>query len=259
MNLLDMLIKAGADVNMKQECGTDSIYDNWAIQLPEYCMIGRTALMLAANKGNVICTQLLLNARADVNIVHLAGENEFLKSLNYGAVNYAVFSKSKGVLGLLIDAGADVNSCYFNLPDVNLKMFHQLLCAGIKVNQPDRYGENALDYCIHRYGNTDRTKDEPKLFKQKIKLLHAAGETLSTRSSPLGPGLLESITPQLKYETDVLNLMRICRKFARKNLLQMSQVNLFYRVPRLGLPAALCKYLLYNISLDADNTDDDDF
>ena len=239
--LLDMLIQAGADVNVKKR---HYRYGDWIMPYKKRRMIGRTALMHAANGGNVRCVELLLKAGADVNIVHEIIDEE----INLAAVNYAVSSGGKEVFELLIDAGADVNQCYFSLSHASLEKFQELLCAGIKINQMDRNGENALDYCVW-------IKDE-KLRKLKIKLLNAAGETPSARTRAWAPGLLESFTPQLKYETDVLNLMSICRKFIREHLLQMSQVNLFYRVPRLGLPAALCNYLLYNVDLNEPTEDE---
>ena len=44
-----------------------------------------------------------------------------------------------------------------------------------------------------------------------------------------------------------------CRDGIRKHLLQMSNMNLFARVPKLGLPKPLQNYLLYNMKLDEDN------
>ena len=35
-------------------------------------------------------------------------------------------------------------------------------------------------------------------------------------------------------------------------------MNLFVRVPQLGLPASIAEYLLYNVSLDTEYKDDDD-
>ena len=37
----------------------------------------------------------------------------------------------------------------------------------------------------------------------------------------------------------------------------MNNVNLFNRIPRLGLPSSLTKYLLYDQTLDDDDDDDD--
>ena len=34
--------------------------------------------------------------------------------------------------------------------------------------------------------------------------------------------------------------------------------NLFFKVPRLGLPKLLCSYLLFNVRIDDDDDNDDD-
>ena len=47
-----------------------------------------------------------------------------------------------------------------------------------------------------------------------------------------------------------ISLMNICRETIRKHMLQMSQVNLFVRVPRLPLPRLMTSYLLYDVTLD---------
>ena len=49
-------------------------------------------------------------------------------------------------------------------------------------------------------------------------------------------------------------LKNLCRVAIRKHLLSVDlHTNLFARVPLLGLPATLARYLLYDIALDAEN------
>ena len=43
--------------------------------------------------------------------------------------------------------------------------------------------------------------------------------------------------------------MNICRETISKHLLQMRDVNLFVRVPRLPLPRLMMSYLLYDVKL----------
>ena len=52
-----------------------------------------------------------------------------------------------------------------------------------------------------------------------------------------------------------MNLMSLCREVIREHLLQMSNVNLLFRVPKLELPSQITQYLLYNVSSSA--TDDE--
>ena len=54
-----------------------------------------------------------------------------------------------------------------------------------------------------------------------------------------------------------INLMNICRRVIRQHLLRMDNVNLLYKVLRLGLPNALESYLLYDIPQEDDQDDDD--
>ena len=65
--------------------------------------------------------------------------------------------------------------------------------------------------------------------------------------------LLILIFPKAKFTSpaeEQMNLKHLCRQFIRKHLLQMSPVNLFVRVPQLGLPTLLQDYLLFNVALD---------
>ena len=93
--------------------------------------------------------------------------------------------------------------------------------------------------------------------EQHILLLLAAGETLQVDK------IRDSATCCAVFTEWDLNLANICRETIRKHLLQMSDVNLFVRVPRLGLPTALVDYMLYNTSVNNndsgidDNIDDD--
>ena len=82
-------------------------------------------------------------------------------------------------------------------------------------------------------------------------ILYAAGETL-------GGGCVDKIPEQLQFEQEKLQLKHICREAIRKHLLKLDpHQHLFGRIPRLGLPNALKKYLLYNQSLDGDDNSDD--
>ena len=71
-----------------------------------------------------------------------------------------------------------------------------------------------------------------------MRFLIAAGETINEMSSL-----------QQRTETFV-SLSHLCRETVRAHLLDLDpQENLFVRVPRLGLPAALERYLLFDETL----------
>ena len=86
-------------------------------------------------------------------------------------------------------------------------------------------------------------------------LLFAAGETVRKNATHIVskhkygshstevPGFLQEL---LKPD---LNMMDICRRAIREHLMNLSNVNLFVRIPELGLPAPLISFLLYNVSL----------
>ena len=56
-----------------------------------------------------------------------------------------------------------------------------------------------------------------------------------------------------------MKLKHICRQVIRKHLLELDpHQHLFGRVPRFGLPNALNKYLMFNVSLETDKQENDD-
>ena len=88
-------------------------------------------------------------------------------------------------------------------------------------------------------------------YTEGVLLLYAAGETLEGTEE-------EEIPEKLKFD---LQLKHICREAIRKHLLKLDpHQHLFSRIPHLGLPESLNKYLLFYVSLetDFDNDDDDD-
>ena len=81
-------------------------------------------------------------------------------------------------------------------------------------------------------------------------LLFVAGETVDDQVA------FDQIQ-QLNRETE-LNLKLLCRKMIRKHLLEVSPVNLFYRVSQLGLISILNEYLLFGLNIDEDDSAADD-
>ena len=88
-----------------------------------------------------------------------------------------------------------------------------------------------------------------KQFKRLMMLLFSSGLDLL--------GLDKEYTKEALLMTE-LSLKNICREAIRNHLLQMSNVNIFIRVPRLPLPKALQSYLLYDQTLNEDHDEDDD-
>ena len=72
---------------------------------------------------------------------------------------------------------------------------------------------------------------------QKVPMfLYAAGETIDKTEAQVLDDLKE------------LSLKHLCREAIRKHLLVIDpHQHLFYRIPRLGLPGSLSRYLLYDV------------
>ena len=143
----------------------------------------------------------------------------------------------------------------------NLECRKLILQAGAKVREKDKNGFGTLPLYVVKNILWQKSNVDPGL----ITLLQAAGETKE--------GLSEEVIEQLRripYPTNLHNMTNqhclqlarqylqdgpsvclkdICRQAIREHLLQMSRVNLFLRVPHIGLPSLLTEYLLYYTSL----------
>ena len=219
---VDILVKGGADVNARN-------------------IDGNSALICAVKNGNGYCISALIQAGADVN------------TRNYYYQTALTLAVKKGqFVQYLVHAGADVNYhgwiilwCTARRNDiVNMKI---LLRAGIHINLPEmkiikniaglrihvnHAGPNVLTKYLHVF---DRLSNS-----EVTMLLFAAGETIN---------MVDLVIPDyLELEIDN-TLMNICRTSVRTHLLVASRVNLFVRVPRLGLPKLLQSFLLYDVKL----------
>ena len=202
--------------------------------------------MFAVSNGHLECLKVLIEAGVDVN----AKET----SSGYTAVMYAAEQGNNECLKVLIEAGADVNiktndgqTILFTVTDRNLHHRHKkmidcveiMLTAGVKVNVRDNQGHSPLTWLLEylKYGLwIVHARD-----KELVMLFFAAGETVNETGVRYVPAFL-------KPSAEIC-LMNICRETIRKHLLQISQVNLFVRVPRLPLPRLMTSYLLYDVKL----------
>ena len=218
---LQLLIEAGADMDTADSNGVIS-------------------LMNTAINGYVNCLELLIKSNVDVNM-QISGRTALMLAASYGHSTCA---------GKLIEAGADVNICNHKgdtvlneaarksamKPNVinnqlkgRLPCLKLLLNAGAHVNIKNNSGLNSLGAYL-----AEETDEEV------IMLLFAAGET--------SDGI--SYIPDCLQEPDDLQLQHICRNRIRNHLLELdSHSHLFGRIPRLGLPDPLIRYLLYHVSL----------
>ena len=280
------LIKSGADINIKNNDGKTAITHHQALRYPS-CMIeiikaggdvnsmagrGRTLVGFAAVRGDSSFLQQLLELGADVN---LAAEN------GYTPLLHSSITCHTDCLDLLLAAGADVNVTdkrrntalviLSGLRDSEAGV-KSLIEAGAHVNHANVYGDTALidaamvgnvtniRYLLKKNVqiNIQNANGKNALQKHLVRadlhahtdvplILHAAGERHDDDDFKMFPDILKEqcVQSQLKH---------ICRDTIRKHLLDLDpHQHLFYRVPQLGLPSILVRYLLYNMSLDNDD------
>ena len=148
-------------------------------------------------------------------------------------------------MDILVKAGADVNT--INTPGctalftLEQKCVKVLLRADILINKVSHHGVNALGYVLIKWGY------------HSAELLYAAGETLENVSE-------HTIPDCFKFEDSKFQLKHICREAIRKHLLDLDpHQHLLGRIPKLGLPNVLNRYLLFNETLDDDELDDEQF
>ena len=119
----------------------------------------------------------------------------------------------------------------------------RFLAAGANVNMANNEG-TFIDIFSWYHLSCQINKHET----QFLKLLFAAGDKVTELSDEV---------KRILDEPGKMNLSHLCREAIRKQLLEMDvHTHLFGRVPRLGLPAPLQNYLLYDQTLD-DEADDD--
>ena len=93
-------------------------------------------------------------------------------------------------------------------------------------------------------------------------MLFAAGELLDdttvVETDHTGRETKAKVPDYLLFKDVEFRLKHQCREKIRKHLLGVDQhTNLFHRVPQLPLPHIVIDYLLYDLSLESDDNDDD--
>ena len=253
--ILTVLIKLGADVNIRNKYGGTALL--WALMRGYSNCVKILSQVGAFMSKNKILDPLIIRvvndrrfeyldvlgpAGADVNTKDKHGEPLVITMVKDTRYDYLEF---------LIRAGADVNALdndnntalitvMNNLRDTDFatKCVKLLLSAGAEVNIRNNRNFNALSGCIMSHVGRP-------LNRKLCMMLFAAGETVveavdQTRSA---------IPDFLLYNDLDLCLNHLCREAIRKHLLQMSQVNLFIRIPELGLPSLIIDFLLYGEEL----------
>ena len=233
LQCMDILIKAGADVNSKAQGG-------------------HTALNVAVWRNNVQAVNKLTHAGANVNSVNLYGRTALFHAARHG---YHQCVK------VLIEAGADVNlvdhsgetplmatstGCSQGMHDTDrITCIRLILHAGALVNIRNNNNDCDDHYNGHRYAPYRLTERPNPVGLETALLLLAAGE----RGTP-GDVTLAVLLGEVASVPGALSLKHLCREAIRGRLASLSPLNFFLQVPRLRLPWILSDYLLYGASLD---------
>ena len=276
----EVLIKAGADVNIVNKPGHTAlvlavhkgnlrmgeILIKAGADVDKFCSEDHTALSHCTLEGNEEGVRMLVEAGADVNRVNESGDTALIVAVRNGNLN---------MTKVLIEAGADVNKIYVNnktallfqgtlnsggtalivaVRKEYLNITKALIEAGADVNKTEENYKTALSYFALN-GNTEG-----------LRLLLRSGAKVNIGWGPVGilkPMIrlllraagheIFSFQRNKKSPNDTLH--HHCRETIRRHLLKLDRhENLFLRIPRLELPSRLAKYLLFDTSLDENDT-----
>ena len=258
VQLTKLLIKEGADATITNR-------------------LGQSALHFAVCSDGEECVTVLVAAGADVNKGDSNNKTPLMEACAVG---------SKKCASVLIQEGANVNTVDSN----NMTALLYSVTDQTDYYFPHHNGYNCisllLNFGVHlNLDHKGRSISERHLLKRQgplvlslssyqsdwnrrvLELLFAAGNKTdgtsidATSNNPFSFFRVTAVpVPEFlqKLNTPDFCLTDMCRITIRKHLLRLSQVNLYLRIPRLGLPPLLERYVLYGIALDADDDEDND-
>ncbi len=224
--IIDVFLQAGVSVD--------------AEILPEE----KTSLMFAAEEGDIGTLQFLLKKGADIELQSLFDKR---------ALDFAASGGHVDIVRILLQAGAKTESRNTPLRSVfegrraNTQIIKMLLAAGSDVRNLDGTFYSVLDYAILRSSGNDH---------EQIGLIYAAGASMCTQ---IRNNLDDhrNVIPQFIIEQEdpqsVLDLMSMCRKQIREQLLSPTRSNQKYLntrlVDQLPLPKLVKEILLFGFHI----------
>ena len=233
---LEKLLSAEANVNASSSGVTTALVASvWNSQRDwDKFLQGGERSRFQRNCKQKECTQMLIESGADVNAQTKSGDSALMKASANGY---------KECVTLLLEAGADVNAVNetgniaLTLAAVagNVSVAKRLLKANCQINKLPGMIQNALTSYLEHGDTVD---------VDISRLLFAAGEILDEK-------LNEMLQDVLHLKNEKMQLKHICREAIRKHLLDLHpHQHLFGRIPLLGLPESIKKYLLYDESIE---------
>ena len=227
-----LLIERGADVNVSNKDGMTPLMAATYMGIDKHGVLRPGSY---SNDDKRLIVDWLIKAGADVNAVTNSGKNALINAILMG------YDKS---LELLISAGADVNNLDYNITaliiatgrnhaqETKSKTVKILLKSGAHVNKDKNVGCNVTE--------SAKQVNSAKERREIVQFLFVAGEST-----------VSEIGDIFKCPEFEKGLKHLCREAIRKHLLELDEhISLFQRIPKLGLPSLLAKYLLYHLSLD---------
>ena len=271
-NCVKFLVNAGADVNMCNHEGDTAIIaasKGGNIKVIKFLLesgadvnavgtLGNTALMEAARNGNEDCVKLLCDSGANVNRIDKGSYSALLLAAVYGhhknievltsagacvntrelrgktALTIATESYREKCVKALVDADADGSHLLVEAVESGcVKRVKLLLGAGVRVNT-DGTLLDSFTLCQKGQKWQDKTM---------VLLLFASGGVTEDHAILADNYLQQELTD--------ISLKHFCRRTIRNHMLKLnSRLNLFVRVPEIGLPQSLASYLLFGVSID---------
>ena len=228
------MIQGGADVNVSAS--------------------GVTPLHIALDESDVLSAKLLIESGADVNKADYFG----MTSLMYAVRNED--ADQDDFVDLLLETGADVNArdtrgdtaLFMAASAGNKNCVKHLLRAGAHINKFQINFDPANDRnCSHHLHHQGKPLDAELLKLMFVAGINGTDFNMLNRIADLMNEAKITMVDLRKKSREELSLMNKCRTVIRNYLKQSEPpVNLFIKVPQLGLPSLMVDYLWYNMSLD---------
>ena len=259
---LMLLLKAGADVNIRNKRGETPLllatfkeYQRWDLHKQNKCIellleagacvnvadnSGFTPIIIAASHNHYKQVESFIQAGADVNQRTQAEGDSYRHYLPHGTTALLAAAHYRHALNtfkVLLKSGAHVN--------IRAE-------PGYNSNATVEPTLNALEMTF-----SGGYQDGGFPTEEVLCLLHAAGET--TDGTAYYEFSISSTTyrnvidfPEcIRQRQSTDTLRETCREAIRKHLLDINpHLNLFMRIPQLGLPTRLAHYLLYDEDLN---------
>ena len=269
------LLAAGADVNKRNKEGCTALW--FALESDNVCVeilinAGADVMMAHRITCRTLSKAILVRNDKLVRLLLEAGADPNVGLYNKPLASAAMYGHHR-CMEQIVKGGADVNDLdkegmtilqIISRPHRHIHLYDPELdhdndrveCARVAIKAEAHVniiyqGSNALMSHLHK--NNLMNMD-------LVQLLYAAGEMVDwtaleqwvQEQLPMDTAVLEWLQGvEARREEECASLKNLCRLSIRTHLLHLDRhSSLFFRVPKLGLPAPIIRYLLYNIDLD---------